>query len=375
MSDRVRVLLLIKGLGLGGAERLLERAIPYFDRRRFDYCLAYLLPWKNALVPVFEAAGIPVFCLDMRSVVDVGVLGRLTRLLRDEGIDLVHAHLPLPGVLARLAKRRGATRWVVYTEHSLPSRHRLATRCLNLATYGLNDAVIAVSDVVAREAARWLGGRSDRLTTVPNAVDVEAVNLSANRRDAVCREFGFPVGALIVVHVGNLRQAKGHRHLLAAARRVVAREDRARFLLVGTGPLAVPLVEDARRLGLDGRVVFTGFRTDATALIGAADLFVLPSLHEGLPISLLEAMALGRPVVAFRVGGVPEVAVDGETGVLVPPGDVDALAEGILELLADPDRRERMGRAARARVHQGYGMAEMVATVEGVYRKVIGLHG
>lgn len=372
VPERIRVLLLIKGLGLGGAERLLERAIPHLDRRRFDYQVGYLLPWKNALVGSFQSAGIPVHCLNFRTVIDLRVLFRLVELLRRERIDLVHAHLPIPGVLARLARRRSGVRWVVYTEHSLPSRHNIVTRALNTATYRMNDAVIAVSEAIAEQVRPRMRGGDAHLATIANAIDVDMFEGQAADRDLVCREFGFPAEAQIVVHVGNLRRVKGHRYLLAAARRVVDREPRARFLLVGLGPLAAQLAADARRLGLDGHVVFTGFRPDATALIGAADLFVLSSLHEGLPISLLEAMALGRPVVATRVGGIPEVVVPGETGMLVDPADVEGLAAEVLSLLGDPDRRHRMGEMARRHVRQRYGMHQMVAAVEDVYRLAVG---
>lgn len=366
----LRVLVLIKGLGVGGAERLLERAIPYLDRQRHTYQVAYLLPWKDALVPAFERAGIPVHCLGMRRVADWGVVGRLVSLLRRERVDLVHTHLPLAGVLARLARRRGGVRWLVYTEHNLPSRYRLLTRQLNAATYAANDAVIAVSQEVAGRVARYGRRGRPRLVTIPNAIDADELAAQAATRETVCREFGFPPDARVVVHVANLVPKKGHRYLLAAARRVLDREPRARFLLVGLGPLARRLTAESRRLGLNGQVVFAGFRPDAVALMGGADLVVLPSVHEGLPLTLLEAMALGRPVVASRVGGVPEVVTSGETGVLVEPMDVDALAAQILALLGDPALRERLGEGARRQVRRRYGMAQMVAAVEDVYRQV-----
>jgi len=373
MSARepLRVLLLIKGLGVGGAERLLERAIPYLDRRRYAYQAAYLLPWKNALVPAFEQAGIPVHCLNMRRPTDWGVLSRLSDLLRRERIDLVHAHLPVPGVLARLTRRSGVP-WLVYTEHNVPSRYRLPTRLLNAATYRANDAVIAVSQEVATRVQRYVRGGRPRLVTIPNAIDADELSGQAASREKVCREFGFPPDARVVVHVANLVPKKGHRYLLAAARRVIDREPRARFLLVGLGPLAESLAAEARRLGLNGQVVFTGFRPDAVALMGAADLVVLPSVHEGLPLTLLEAMALGRPVVASRVGGVPEVVRSGETGVLVEPRDVDGLASQILALLSDAALRERLGEGARQQVRRRYGMMQMVAAVEDHYRQVSG---
>jgi glycosyltransferase involved in cell wall biosynthesis len=200
---------------------------------------------------------------------------------------------------------------------------------------------------------------------------VEALERSVRARETVCREFGLPDDVRLVVNVGNLVPKKGHRVLLAAARYVVDRVPAVRFLVVGSGPLAEDLATLARRSGLDGQVVFTGLRDDATALIGAADVFVLSSLHEGLPVALLEAMALGRAVVATRVGGVPEVVAHGETGVLVEPGDPQALAASILQLLHDDRLRDRLGRQARAQAQRRYGMAAMVRAVEDVYGALV----
>ncbi len=374
MSDpaRLRVFLLIKGLGVGGAERLLERSIPYFDRTQFDYQIGYLLPWKNALVPSFELAGIPVHCFNSRRVIDVGVLHRLTSVLRSEQIELVHAHLPIPGVLARFTKRLARVRWLVYTEHNVPSRYGAMTRVMNATTYRFNDAVVAVSREVESRIRTYVRGGRPRVVTIPNAVDPEMFGEKVPTHEEICRQFGFPPDALIVVNVANLVWKKGHRYLLAAARRVVDQEPRARFLLVGLGPLGPELAREARQYGLNGHVVFTGFRADAMTLMAAADLFVLASVHEGLPVSLLEAMALGKPAVVTRVGGIPEVVLPGQTAALVEPMDVSGLTTAILSLLHDSARRARMGEMARQHIRERYGMAQMVKAVEDVYREVAG---
>ncbi len=371
-AARLKVLLMIKGLGVGGAERLLERAIPYLDRSRYDYRVAYLLPWKSALVPAFRMAGIPVYCLGYGRVWDAAVLARLVRLLRRERIDLVHAHLPLAGILARVARAGGGVRWVVYTEHNVPARYGWVTRSLNALTYGWSDAVIAVSQQVAADVRRYARNGRPRLLTIPNAVDIVLTDNHPADRAAVRREFGWPEDARLIVNVANLVPKKGHQYLLAAAQRVLAHDAQARFLVVGNGPLADDLVGEARRLGLDGRLVFTGFRPDATRLVAAADLFVLSSLYEGLPVSLLEAMALGRAVIATRVGGIPEVVTHGENGLLVAPGDADGLAAAMLEVLRDPERRAALGRHARSHAQRRAGMAEMVRSVEQVYAELAG---
>ena len=364
-SRRARILLLIKGLGVGGAERLLESSLPHLDRSRFDYQIAYLLPWKAALVPAFEAARVPVHNLGMRFPVDPRPLQRLVALLRREQIDVVHAHLPVAGICGRIAARLAGVRHVVYTEHNVPDRYALPTRVLNQRTYRMNTLVVAVSDEVRRAVESYANGRP-AIVTVQNAVDADALAAMPVERDAVRREFGFASDAPVVATVGNMTPKKGHTYLLAAAAQVLTQYPAARFLLVGLGPLAEALKAEAGRRGLEGRFVFTGFRPDAVRLVAAADVFVLSSVHEGLPIALLEAMALGKPSVVTRVGGVPE-ATDETSSVLVPSQDAGALADGIGRLLASPDLRGRMGAAAHAKSQARYGVPQMVRTIEQLY--------
>jgi glycosyltransferase involved in cell wall biosynthesis len=170
----------------------------------------------------------------------------------------------------------------------------------------------------------------------------------------------------VVGNVANFKAAKDHPTLLAAAARVRERVPEVRFVLIGRGPLEPATRRLAAELGLVGTVVFTGFRTDAHRLLAALDVFALSSTYEGLPIALIEAMALGRPAVVTRVGGVPEVLGDGAQGLLVPPRDPAALADGLLRLLGDPGLRDRMGAAARARAAD-FDIRKAVRRMEQVY--------
>jgi glycogen synthase len=158
--------------------------------------------------------------------------------------------------------------------------------------------------------------------------------------DGVRAELGIPEHAPVVGNLANFKAAKDHPTLLRAAARVRERLPEVRFLLIGQGPLEPEARRLAAELGLDATVVFTGFRTDAHRLLAALDVFTLSSTYEGLPIALIEAMALGRPAVVTRVGGVPEVLADGDQGLLVPPRDPAALADGLLRLLAAPPTQE-----------------------------------
>lgn len=359
------VLLLIKGLGRGGAERLVVGCARLGQRFRSE--VAYLLPWKDALVGELHAAGIPAHCLGRRP----GWVRALCALVRDGRIDLVHVHSPVAAAVARVALPRRVP--IVYTEHNVWPRYRSPTRWANALTFARNAHVFAVSGEVAASIRyprplRGLG--MPPVEVLHHGVDPKHLERWSNP-DGALAELGIPDGAPVVATVANFKGHKGHRYLLEAASIVRRSLPQARFVLVGAGPTEPSVRERAATLGLDGSVVFAGPRDDALRIAGASDLFVLPSEQEGLPIALLEAMALGRPVVATRVGGIPEVVEDGRQGILVPPRDPAALAEAILALLGDPGRRARMGEEARRRAAD-FDLRRAVRRIEDVYEEVLG---
>jgi glycosyltransferase involved in cell wall biosynthesis len=341
------VLLLIKGLGRGGAEQLVLSAVRHGDRTRVRYGVAYLLPWKDALVPEAESAGAWTRCLEGGR--GPAWIGRLRALVRDEGIDVIHVHSPYPAIGARLGLPRRIP--LVYTEHNVWQRYHRATYWGNVLTYPRNDHVFAVSDEVRRSVRYPRGLRFRRMPEVETLHHgaEPAILEDAPSPAGVREELGIPPAAPLVGTVANLKHHKGLQHLLRAVNEVRKAVPDVRFVIVGQGPAEGGVRALASELGLDGTVTFTGFREDALRIAAAFDLFVLSSLYEGLSIALVEAMALSRPVVVTRVGGLPEVVEDGRQGILVEPADPQALAAGIVTLLGDPDRREEMGRAGRRR--------------------------
>lgn len=371
----IRVLSLIKGLGLGGAEMLLANAVPHLDRGRFDYEVAYLLPESDQLAGAFREAGIPVHCLGARSAADGRWIARLRRLLRARRFDVVHAHSPYPAAPARLLVRAlgGRRPRLCYTEHNVWARYHPATRWANAATYGLNDHVFAVSGAVRRSVRYPLALR--RLRVPPIEVlheGIDVARVAGRAPDPAWRGgLGIQDSAPVVGTVSNLKAHKGLRHLLDAAALVRRTVPGIHFVIVGAGPEEAALRRRVRDLGLEGVVALAGWRRDAPDLVCGFDVFALASLHEGLPIALLEAMALGVPVVATSVGGTPEVVEDGVQGFLVPPGDPRALAQRIELLLGDPRLRDRAGAAARERA-RAFDVRRAVRRREEVYARLAG---
>jgi glycosyltransferase involved in cell wall biosynthesis len=344
---QVRVAWLTKGLGPGGAEQLLVSSARVADHERFTYHAAYVRPDKDQLVAQLAASGVAAALLGGGRFGQLMWPWRLRRFI--SGFDVVHAHSPLVAGVTRLAARtipaarRPST---VSTEHNVWGNFSLPTRILNAVTAGLDDKRWAVSEEVRR--SMWPRLRADTQVLVHGIVQAD-LQPDEGTRERVRTELGIPDGSVVAITVANLRREKDYPNLLQAAHAALAREPRLVVLAVGQGPLADEVRELHRKLGLGERVRLLGYRTDVRDLLAAADLFVLASAFEGLPVSIMEAMAAGLPVAATAVGGVPEAVLDGATGILVRPTDPDALAEAVLRLTEDPSQRSRMGASARDR--------------------------
>jgi glycosyltransferase involved in cell wall biosynthesis len=364
-----RILLLIKGLDRGGAEQLLASTARHLDRSRFGYEVAYLLPDRSALVPELQRTGLRVRCLEGSR--GAGWIGRLRSLVADRRIDVVHVHSPYVAVGARLGLPRGVR--LVYTEHNVWESYRRPTYWGNLLTFGRNDHVFCVSERVRvslryPRPLRFL--RSPPVETLYHGHDPAVLGPDGGAEE-VRAELGIPPGAPVVGTVASFKRHKGHQYLIRAAERVRRAVPDVRFVLVGRGPLEERVRAQARALGLDGTLIFAGYREDAPRIAGAFDVFALSSVYEGLSIALVEAMAQGRPVVVTEVGGLPEVVEHGQHGLVVRAEDPDALGDAILTLLQDAGLRQRFGEAARRRAGD-FDIRRAASRIEEVYGELVG---
>jgi len=323
-------------------------------------------------------AGLPVWERRLHGEVDLPSMRAMAERLRAGHFDLIHMHTShahtLGLVAARLAGRRRpgdrpATLVSRRVDFSIRKRRLLDFSHLKY-TWGL-DRIVCVSEMIRAVLLR--DGLPPALVgVVHSGVDVARLNGAPDRRADYRREFGVPSGAPLIATVGHCADHKGQRFLVAAAPAVLQRFPEARILVVGEGELLPDLKEQARALHVEGRVLFPGFRTDVPALLRALDLFCFPSHLEGLGTSVLDALAVGLPVVATTAGGIPEMITDGVHGRLVPPRDPAALAAALVEMLEHPERARQMGEAGRARVMAEFTADRMVEKTLGEYERLVG---
>jgi len=369
------VLLVIKSLAHGGAERLLVDLVGARDAGAFEYEVAYIISSGYALATEIEAHGVTVHPLGATHNLDVRWLGAFRRLLVGNHYDIVHFHLPYSAALGRPVVRSlpaGRRPTTLYTEHSLWNKVSPLVKALNRLTVDLDGEVIAVS----RAAHDSLPpGVRRRARVVVHGVALgpsrERVTHRDQIRSALRAELDVPDGALLAVTVANLRSEKGYDVLLECARLTAERRLPVVFAAAGTGSLADELAATGRALGVEDRFRFLGHRTDALSLMVAADVVVLPSHQEGLPVVLMEATSVGATIVATSVGGVPDVITDGVNGLLVPPGRPDLLTDALEQLAADPDLRAALG-ARAASDSTRFDVARAGHELEDRYRALLG---
>jgi glycosyltransferase involved in cell wall biosynthesis len=367
---RVRVLWLVKGLGPGGAEHLMVAAATVHDRERFRFDVEYLLPWTDALVPNLEALGVRTHCLDVRDERDLRWAARLRARLLADPVDILHAQSPYPAGIARLVVRslpKAVRPRLVYTVHNTFPSFSAPTRILNGLTYPLDDADLAVSSEVHETIWPRLRNRTE---VVVHGVLLDEVRAQLVHRDEVRTELGIGPDEKVAGTIANFRRQKDYPNLLAAARRLVDRGWAGRIVAVGQGPLEAEMRALHAQLGLGDRVLLLGQRADAVRVLAACDLFTMASDNEGLPVALMEALALGLPVASTAVGGIPEAVTNGVEGLLVPPKDPEALAGAIAAITGDDARRAEMAAAARVEGER-FDIRHAVGRIEQLYRDLV----
>ncbi len=359
--------------GLGGGERQVLGLVEHLHHAGVRQTVA--AHPDGRLAPIVAQLGVGVVPLAIRNHLDVLAAWRLSGLLARERYDILHFHTARAHAMAALVGAgRGFSRGVArIVTRRMDYRLRGGWYTRRLYNHEV-QAVVAISDGV-RAMLIESGVEAARITVVPSGVEADRFVPSAGARATTRARLAAPEGACVLVVVGALEARKGHAVLLDALARLG--DPRLIVWCAGEGGARPALEAQRAGLGLEAQVRWLGRVDDVADLLAGADVMVMPSHQEGLGVAALEAMAAGLPVIASRVGGLPEAVVDGATGLLVPPNDAAALAAAIARLAADPELRRRFGAAGSARVRARFTMAGMAAATLAVYRRVhrdIGAH-
>jgi glycosyltransferase involved in cell wall biosynthesis len=374
-----RVLYLVDSLETGGAERGLTLTVRHLDRTKVDPEVAYL--WEpSPLRADLEAAGARIHGIGVRQGTSAfRAIPRVRRLLRAGGFDAIHTQLLWASITGRIAGRLAGVKVVSHIanvetggfrdrelEGGTARKARLLARLDGWTGRHFVDRFVAISEAVRADPIRGAGWDRARIDVVLRGQELD--RLGERAAEPVSPPID-DAGSPSIVCVGRLSEQKGYRFLLEAMPAILAEHPHARLLLAGDGHLRSPLT--ARAVPLGDRVSFLGLRDDVPALIAHADLFVFPSLWEGQGNALLEAMAVGAPIVATDIPSTRETVIDGEHALLVPPGDATALAHAVNRLVADPALAARLAEAARVRA-QDYNIERTTRDLEAVYARVLG---
>lgn len=359
--------------GMGGAERVALDLAAAQLRRGLRVLAVSLAPGEEGpLGPMFRAAGVPVRTLPKRPGIDATLPPRAAGLFVREQVTVVHTHNPQPLIYTAVAAR-GVGAAVVHTKHGQGHMGSRGEKLLRKLAAPCAQVFVAVSEETAAQARAQRDCPASRLTVVRNGIALDRFAPDAEVREAVRAELGIPGDAWVVGTVGRVDSNKNQVALVRAMAPLL--DHGARLVLVGDGPA----MDDLRQVvdGLEGRdcVHVLGRRTDVDRLYRGLDVFALPSLSEGLPLVIPEAMACALPVVSTAVGGIPAVVVEGETGHLVPPGDEQAMRARLAALAADRERARAMGRAGRERALAEYSVERMSREYQALYEQALAAAG
>lgn len=389
-DTRKTIVHLITRLDQGGSARNTYLTVLGHDRRRFRVCLVCGQPPALSVVEAeliaadlkeLRQAGVSVFTVptlvrEVRPLLDACALVAIWRLLRRERPVVVHTHTSKAGAVGRVAAWLARVPAVIHTPHGhifygyYGRAMSGVIRLVEQALARITDRIVTLTDRGAQEHVRYGIADREKFATIPSSIPLSLfrsvqVDLTMKRK-----EWGLQSEGPVIGTVGRLVPIKGHEWLLKAARRVLLELPHAWFVFIGTGPLLEELRQLAEALRIHERVRFLGARQDVPECLAALDLFAFPSLNEGMGRALIEAMAMGLPVVATRVGGIPDIVTDGETGVLVPARDDGALAGALIGLLREPHRMRKMGSAAKQSVDHRFDVPFMVGSIERLYESV-----
>ena len=377
MENKTTILYVFAALPVGGAEQVLVSEMEGLDKTRFRPMVS-VISEKGPVGEIIEQMGFPVFPLERmkKNQFDFGIIRDLKGIMIREGVSLVHTHLYDGGKYGRLAARLSGVPAVIHTVHNIYVKRRPKYHWINRGLSWFTDRIIAVSEAVRESLIHYDRIRPEKIRVIHNGIDVSRLQFSGDRK-TIRSKLGIQPDELVIGVVARLEEQKGHRVLLEALSSIPGLPANLKVLFVGDGKLRSSLETETKQKGLASRVFFLGTRKPIFPILEALDFFILPSLWEGFSLALLEAMAVGLPIIATRVGGAAEAITSGMNGLLIPPDEPGILAGAIQEALLQPERFRQMGLRGQETVREHFSREKHVALLQDLYQTVLqskGIH-
>lgn len=348
----------------GGAEKLFVHFARNLDRRVFDVSFISLIK-EGEIGEKLKGLGFPVYALDIRPAKAWNPMFavRLFQQFKRLDLDVVHVHLNYAGILAARMARVPALVNHIHNIYPNKSRTKIA---IERVLFGLADLSIAVSSNAKEFTLKQLRKPTLAIEVVRNGIDMSVLDVNKTKT-AVIEDLGLGQDEQIILTVGSLTEQKGQSHLISAFAELVPAFPKVRLVIVGEGPLRGALERQIEDLKMEEHILLTGLRNDVPDILNSASIFVMPSLWEGIPIALLEAMYFRLPCIVTRVGGVEEIIKDGVDGVLVAAADEPALTRKIESLLKDKPLCDSLGERARGKVRDSFTIGRTMREIERIY--------
>ncbi|GJQ60335.1 MAG: glycosyl transferase family 1 [Candidatus Scalindua sp.] len=360
---------LVEDLTIGGLEKVLATIALNLNRKKYKVSVWCLREGGFFAHKLLEE-GIEVKIVRIATARNPINIYRLYKLLKIRRFDIIHTHAYSAGTIGRVCGFLAGIPVIISHNHSVYAYYKKYNHFVEWILSHITDRIVCVSDMVKRFAIQTQKINSKKLLTIRNGIDDEPLvqdMTTANLR----KGWGIPIDHPVVCTITHLEEHKGVVYLIKAASLLLKSRENVTFLLVGNGSLKDSLIKLCMKLNIEKRVIFTGERIDTPEILSLIDVFVLPSIREGLGLSILEAMSHGKPIIATKVGGIPEIVTDGVNGILVPPCNPDALVSALETLLKNKEKREQMGFHGKRICNESFGSKAMVNKIELLYDELL----
>jgi len=365
IKRKINVIHLVEELTIGGLEKILTSIVLNLDKKKYNvsvWCLREGGFFANKLAK----EGIDFKILHISTSRNPLSIYKLYKLLKSRKFDIIHTHAYSAGTIGRMSAFLAGVPVIISHNHSVYDYYNRRYHFVEWFLSLITDRVVCVSDIANRFANETQRINARKLITIHNGIDSEYTVLE-KRTSGLRKELGIPVDHSVICTIAHLEEHKGVKYLLESASLLLQSRNDVSFLVVGEGRLKEKLKILCADLKIEENVVFAGERGDIPEILSLTDIFVLPSLREGLPLTILEAMACGKPVIATNVGGIPEVVKDGVSGILISPKDPEALHSAINELLGDREKLKKMGHNGKRVYSESFDSKTMIGKIEDLY--------